>query len=858
MKKMYTLWCMVILMATAILPNSVWGQTKYEAESASLTGVAAATSHTGYSGSGYVDGFDNAADKITFTVNVPTAGTYPLVIRYSGPYGEKFQTLQVNGTTVSSCGVQFLSNANWADKAYGNITLNAGNNTITIVSCYGWFQVDYITVGTVPPPTTTKYEAESAVLTGTTVANTSTGYSGTGYVTSLDNTGDKITFTVNVATAGSYPLTFRYQNSCGVCEKFQDIKINSAAVVNTQFNATATGWSDKSFGNVTLNAGNNTIEISKSWGFTDFDYITVGPGGGGGNTLTISPSSLSVGSGAGSSNIAVTANVSWTVSDDQTWITVSPTSGSNNGTVAVAVTANTASTSRSGTVTITGGSITRTVTVTQAGVSTSPPGAMTPGANFWNIGWEGWQDFFVPGLNWATTTNPWNPTLISELQAAKIKCLRFMDWNSVNSSSVVNWSQRIPKTANHYNVGNTIPCFVDNYDGATNTHHLVPNATTENGVAIEWQIDLCNRVGADIWINIPCTANADYSFQLANLLNSQLNSNLKIYVEWANEIWNWGTPATVYANDQAATLGLGNIDVGAFADPWRKYNIYASVRMFEQFARVFGANNSRIVKVIGGQVGYHWDGFDFNHMVTGDLACLNNNTINPNHTTVNAFAMAPYMGGSTIAAQRSAINTGVQQMTWAKNSLNGTGLSLVCYEGGADNYPDNSLALTRDPAQEQLYIDYLTALAPLCGGVFNQYCFYGGPWGLKNTAGESTTIAPKWRGWIAYWNAHAARIAGSTTKVTVQNETVLEKGLRIYPNPVNTRTLTTQIFSATDAVGQISLISSSGQKVIDIQRTFVKGSNSIQIPVAQVKNGVYFLIINKGSEQIVKKVVINK
>ena len=136
-----------LLWLTAFLPANVSAQTKYEAESAALTGVSVATSHTGYTGSGYVDGFDNSADRITFTVNVATAGAYPLVIRYSGPYGEKFQTLQVNGTEVSGCGVQFLSNANWADKSYGNVNLNAGNNTIAIVSCYGWFQLDYITVG---------------------------------------------------------------------------------------------------------------------------------------------------------------------------------------------------------------------------------------------------------------------------------------------------------------------------------------------------------------------------------------------------------------------------------------------------------------------------------------------------------------------------------------------------------------------------------------------------------------------------------------------------------------------------------------------------------------------------------------
>jgi mannan endo-1,4-beta-mannosidase len=84
------------------------------------------------------------------------------------------------------------------------------------------------------------------------------------------------------------------------------------------------------------------------------------------NNLTVSPTTLSFGSAASSSAVAVTANVSWTITDDQTWLSASPTSGANNGSFTVSTTANTSTTSRTGTVTITGGSLTRTVAVTQA------------------------------------------------------------------------------------------------------------------------------------------------------------------------------------------------------------------------------------------------------------------------------------------------------------------------------------------------------------------------------------------------------------------------------------------------------------------------------------------------------------
>jgi pectate lyase len=95
-------------------------------------------------------------------------------------------------------------------------------------------------------------------------------------------------------------------------------------------------------------------------------------GGGGTNNLTVSPTSLSFAATASSSAVAVTANVGWTATDDQSWLTESPASGTNNGSFTVSATANTGTASRSGTVTASGGGITRTVAVTQAGQTSTP------------------------------------------------------------------------------------------------------------------------------------------------------------------------------------------------------------------------------------------------------------------------------------------------------------------------------------------------------------------------------------------------------------------------------------------------------------------------------------------------------
>ena len=376
------------------------------------------------------------------------------------------------------------------------------------------------------------------------------------------------------------------------------------------------------------------------------------------------------------------------------------------------------------------------------------PAGMTVGANFWRIDWgagvaggPSWSLYFQDGVNWATTTNPWNPTFISELQQAKIKCLRFMDWGITNGSNVSSWSQRIPKTANHYYSRNYVPLL--NADGTP--------ADDGYGVAYEWQIDLCNRVGADIWVTIPAHADWDYSYQLALLLKNNLDAGLKIYLEWSNEVWNWGFEQTRYANNQATALGLPDIDVGAYADPWWKYKVYASVRVFEQFEKVFGTNSPRLVKVLCGQAGYHWDGYSYNHMIAGDLACLTNSTINPNGVVINAYGVAPYWGSPS----RSNLTTVGDWLRWAHNSLNITGIPLVCYEAGSDNYndPAGCVVAQADPGQEKLYIDGLNLLEQYCEGVVNQYCFVGECWGLKKVPGQPAAEAPKWRGALQWINS---------------------------------------------------------------------------------------------------------
>lgn len=117
-----------------------------EAENGVLTGVNISSAVSGYSGTGYVTGFDNNADKVTVTMNVPVKAFYKLVIRYNSTSGDKTQNLIVNSGGASS--VVFLKTSTWTNIDAGKYLLNAGKNTITIQSSWGWMDIDKFSIYT--------------------------------------------------------------------------------------------------------------------------------------------------------------------------------------------------------------------------------------------------------------------------------------------------------------------------------------------------------------------------------------------------------------------------------------------------------------------------------------------------------------------------------------------------------------------------------------------------------------------------------------------------------------------------------------------------------------------------------------
>ncbi|MEO1652712.1 MAG: BACON domain-containing carbohydrate-binding protein, partial [Bacteroidota bacterium] len=109
-----------------------------------------------------------------------------------------------------------------------------------------------------------------------------------------------------------------------------------------------------------VNNGNNITQRQDSYEIN----VTDAPA-----ELSVSPSAVSVGSGAGARIISVSSNRDWTVSESIPWVSVSPSSGSNNGSFQVNWQGNPSTSSRTATIRVSGGGITRNISLIQAGAA---------------------------------------------------------------------------------------------------------------------------------------------------------------------------------------------------------------------------------------------------------------------------------------------------------------------------------------------------------------------------------------------------------------------------------------------------------------------------------------------------------
>ncbi len=359
--------------------------------------------------------------------------------------------------------------------------------------------------------------------------------------------------------------------------------------------------------------------------------------------------------------------------------------------------------------------------------------SMEMATNFWNIQWGNtWHDYFAEGVDWSTTTNPWRQDFLSDM--APYTALRFMDFVPTNNSTVRYWSERIGKTANHYATG---------------------------GVAYEWQIDLCNRVGADIWITVPhltvedyeANPSSNYWVSLANLIKQQLDPDLDVIVEYSNETWNNQFTQGTYCANRGVAMGF---DPDGYSASFH-FHVYAALRLHKVFQDVFTDQPWRVRTVIAGQAGSGWQG-DKNWGTYCQILALQNPSINPWGLVPDFYSVAPYAGGGlngasatiqsewtasvaqSVAAIQAPINTMAQHYT--------TILPICLYECG-QHILNNSDVFARNPLSYDMYTEYLNAIDDnvVFAAHYNHTGTWasGGAWGAKESTWQSLADAHKYR-----------------------------------------------------------------------------------------------------------------
>jgi hypothetical protein len=321
---------------------------------------------------------------------------------------------------------------------------------------------------------------------------------------------------------------------------------------------------------------------------------------------------------------------------------------------------------------------------------------------------------------------------------------------------------------------------------------LVTNAFwgTKNGVPLEIAIQLANTLSADAWLNIPVAADDNYITQMATLVNSQLSSKLKAYVEFSNEVWNSSFSQCAYA------IAKGKIVFPNAMNQWYGGNEWTGMRsaqIGDIWYGVYGSSafSSRVVIVMAGQAA------NSNvlqlELSTPDWTGTGNGPASNHH--IGAAAIAPYFmslpSASDLSAMLATSDEGVSELldaasaqgkytsvptggyiaqakAWVESNAKiaaNYGIPLVAYEGGQglEGFPKYSngspqvnlfLAVNLNNGIIPVYAAYFAAWKDAGGTLFmafndiSRYSQYG-EWGalqsVMQTVNPLSSAPPRWQ-----------------------------------------------------------------------------------------------------------------
>ncbi len=337
------------------------------------------------------------------------------------------------------------------------------------------------------------------------------------------------------------------------------------------------------------------------------------------------------------------------------------------------------------------------------------------------------------------------------------------------------------------------------------------------GVPVSVMIALANTLKRDIWVNMPHVSGNDYVKQYAKQVKANLDTSLKVYIEYSNEVWNSGFAGYAYSISEGNRLGLNDIPADAqqycdnlteekrlknircHGDYYARLNYYSkrAVEIFDLWEAEFGTGNSRMVRVLGSFI--------------GDTILTKRMLENVPTNKIDSVAIAPYFFGCpyrdaphnfctdaqkvlTEATTVDDIFDIIDQTVAMDNDVKGIdgtieavkrqlaitnlyNLKLISYEGGQhlvtgvlgkDVSPSDQIRLrklfndaNRDPRMKQRYMTFMEgwkALADEGTTLFTLYTmpqsyYRYGNFGIKEHLNKSRAESPKYDGIMSFQEA---------------------------------------------------------------------------------------------------------
>ena len=256
----------------------------------------------GDTGGGYDLGWTAAGQWQRYTVNVAAPGTYSVGLRVSAAQAvtDAFHLANAGGTNLSgNVNLPATGGAQTFTTITTSVYLPAGQQVLTLAQDNPGWAINYLTFTTVEGP----YGGTAAAVPGTVQAeNYDTGGPGLAYnVTSVNgggyrtdsvdigtttdssgynigwtSAGQWMRYTVNVATARTYTVTFRIATPSAVTDAF---RLTNAAGTNLSGNVNlpaSGGWGTwtTATASVTLPAGTQTLTLAQDHSGWNLNYLT--------------------------------------------------------------------------------------------------------------------------------------------------------------------------------------------------------------------------------------------------------------------------------------------------------------------------------------------------------------------------------------------------------------------------------------------------------------------------------------------------------------------------------------------------------------------------------------------------------